>query len=66
MGKNTESNDIENDNKITSNSMMQNMASFGAPSIMVNQTSQLVTGTGDIALDLVVVIDTSGSMSQLI
>ncbi|WP_414153957.1 MULTISPECIES: VWA domain-containing protein [Providencia] len=64
MGKNTESNDIENDNKITSNSMMQNMTTFGAPSIMVNQTSQLVTGTGDIALDLVVVIDTSGSMSD--
>ena len=65
MGKSTENNSIENDNEMTaSNSSISGMASFGAPSIMVNQTSQLVTGTGDIALDLVVVIDTSGAMSD--
>ncbi|XWR67341.1 hypothetical protein AHYW_000423 [Providencia manganoxydans] len=62
MNKNIDS----SDNKVNSfiSDMPSAAAAYLSTTMKGSQTAQLVTGNGAIALDLVVVIDTSGSMSD--
>lgn len=63
---NTSDNEIEKNDDITSKSTAKLPETSIIPPTSTNTTygSQVMTGNGSIALDLVVVIDTSGSMSD--
>lgn len=65
MGKNNDNNTgNENHNMDMAARTVQPAMPYTALGVNTNQTSQIVTGSGSMALDLVVIIDTSGSMSD--
>lgn len=64
MSENMDNNNIVIDSDSINNFASDILSATVPPSVNVGTVSQVITGTGPVALDLVIVIDTSGSMSD--